>query len=83
MGEAVYLKNGRVCMGRMGGRWARNSRADAAASGLMDPRDSAPGTDMFRFIRDGVPGMAMVPLGSQLSDEGMWHVVNYIKALGK
>ncbi len=38
-----------------------------------------PEHDLFRFVRDGVPGTAMAPLGDRLSDEEIWHVVNYVK----
>lgn len=37
--------------------------------------------DLFRFVRDGIPGTAMVGQGSTLADEQIWHVVNYIRTL--
>lgn len=37
--------------------------------------------DLFRFIRDGIPGTAMVSLNARLTDDQMWHVVNYIQTL--
>ena len=38
-----------------------------------------PEADLFRFIRDGIPGTGMAPLGNQLTEEQIWHVVNYIR----
>ena len=37
--------------------------------------------DLFRFIRDGIPGTAMAPQGNALGEEQIWHVVNYIRTL--
>ena len=48
--------------------------ADLVVHGPLHPEH-----DLFRFVRDGVPGTAMAPLGDRLSDEEIWHVVNYVK----
>lgn len=37
--------------------------------------------DLFRFIRDGIPNTAMVPQRDNLTEEQIWHVVNYIRTL--
>ncbi len=37
--------------------------------------------DLFRFIRDGISGTAMAPLGDRLSEDQIWHMVNYIRTL--
>ena len=37
--------------------------------------------DLFRFIRDGIPNTAMAPQRDNLTEEQMWHVVNYIRTL--
>lgn len=37
--------------------------------------------DLFRFIRDGIPGTGMVPLSGRLTDDQIWHTVNYIRTL--
>jgi copper transport protein len=39
--------------------------------------------DVFRFIRDGVWGTAMQPWGQKLTDEEIWHIVNYLKTFGE
>ena len=38
-------------------------------------------SDLFRFIRDGIPGTAMVAQGERLTEEQIWHTVNYIRTL--
>ena len=38
-------------------------------------------SDLFRFIRDGIPGTAMVPQEGRLTDDQIWHTVNYIRTL--
>ena len=40
-----------------------------------------PDRALFEFIRDGVPGTAMVPLGDKLTEDEIWHVLNYIQTL--
>ncbi len=35
--------------------------------------------ELFGFIRDGIPGTAMVGNGDVLSDEEMWNLVNFIR----
>ena len=37
--------------------------------------------DLFRFIRDGIPNTAMVAQGERLTEEQIWHTVNYIRTL--
>jgi hypothetical protein len=34
---------------------------------------------MFNFIKNGITGTSMGPLGDKLTDEEIWHVINYIK----
>ena len=38
-------------------------------------------SDLFLFVRDGIPGTAMVSQANRLTDEQIWHVVNYIRTL--
>ena len=40
-----------------------------------------PDRELFRFINDGIPDTAMVGLEGRLTDEQIWHVINYIKTL--
>ena len=40
-----------------------------------------PDRALFEFIRDGIPDTSMVPLGDKLSEDEIWHVINYIQTL--
>ena len=40
-----------------------------------------PDRSLFEFIRDGVPGTAMAPMVDKLSEDEIWHVINYIQTL--
>ena len=82
MGSATYIQVCQACHGEEG-------RGDGPAGVVLDPPPADlvvhvplhPEADLFRFIRDGIPGTSMAPLGSQLSEEQIWHVVNYIRTL--
>jgi copper transport protein len=37
--------------------------------------------DLFQLIRDGVAGTAMAPFGGQMTEEEIWHTINYLKTL--
>ena len=40
-----------------------------------------PEGDLFGFIEEGIPGTGMAPLGGVLTDDEIWHVINYIRTL--
>ena len=40
-----------------------------------------PDRSLYEFIRDGVPGTAMAALGDKLTEDEIWHVINYIQTL--
>ena len=40
-----------------------------------------PDRALFDFIHDGIPGAAMPALAESVSDEEVWHIVNYIRTL--
>ena len=81
-GAAAYAQICQACHGEAG-------RGDGPAGVALDPPPADlvvhaplhPEADLFRFIRDGIPGTGMAPLGDQLTDEQIWHVVNYIRTL--
>ena len=81
-GAASYVQICQACHGETG-------RGDGPAGVALDPPPADlvvhvplhPEADLFRFIRDGIPGTGMAPLGGQLSEEQIWHVVNYIRTL--
>jgi len=37
--------------------------------------------DLFQIIRDGVAGTAMAPFGGEMTEEEIWHTINYLKTL--
>ena len=81
-GLAVYESSCQVCHGERG-------RGDGPGAAGMDPLPADlvehvplhPDRDLYRFIDEGIAGTAMVPLGDRLSEEEIWHVINYIQAL--
>ena len=81
-GKAIYLQACQACHGEGG-------RGDGPGGVALDPPPADlvvhvplhPEADLFRFIRDGIPGTGMAPLGGQLTEDQIWHVVNYIGTL--
>ena len=81
-GAATYIQVCQACHGEGG-------RGDGPAGVALDPPPADlvvhvplhPEADLFRFIREGIPGTGMAPLGNQLTEEQIWHVVNYIRTL--
>ena len=82
LGAASYIQVCQTCHGDSG-------RGDGpAAAGLVPPPADLTihvplhsEADLFRFIRDGIPGTAMAPQGGRLGDAQIWHLVNYIRTL--
>jgi len=37
--------------------------------------------DLFQTIRNGIAGTAMAPFGGQMTEEEIWHTINYLKTL--
>jgi copper transport protein len=84
VGQRLYQQNCQICHGVTG-------RGDGPlAAGLKPPpldlivhvplhSEEA----LFRFIRDGIPGTAMQPWRDRLSEEEIWHVVNYLRTLAE
>ncbi|MBT97763.1 MAG: cytochrome C, partial [Dehalococcoidia bacterium] len=40
-----------------------------------------PDPDLFGIISDGVAGSAMVPFGDVLTEDEIWHLINYLQTL--
>ncbi len=38
--------------------------------------------DLFEIIHDGIAGTAMAPFGRHMTEEEIWHTINYLKTLG-
>ena len=88
-GAAVYAKLCANCHGPYGlgnGRLAAGMAAyGARPSNLTDGEWQHGSSDgeMFLVIRDGIaPDFHMPRFQGQLSDQEIWHVVNYVRSLG-
>ena len=83
--QAGTVTYGQVCLTCHGD--AGRGDGPAAAGLLPPPADLVVhvplhgDADLFRFIRDGIPDTAMAPQGSNLTEEQIWNVVNYIRTL--
>ena len=81
-GAETYVRWCQSCHGASG-------RGDGLGAAGLDPPPADlvvhvplhPEGELFRFIRDGISGTAMNGLADSLTEEEMWHVVNYIKTL--
>jgi copper transport protein len=81
MGRRVYRQNCQGCHGIGGGGGGPDAAGlDPPPADLAVHVPLHPDGDLFRFIQDGISGTAMPAWRGQLSDEKIWHVVNYIKA---
>ncbi len=81
-GMALYAANCQSCHGETGA-----GDGPAAAALEPPPADLAthvplhPDRALFAFIQDGVPDTAMAGVGDRLSDDEIWHVINYLQTL--
>ncbi len=82
LGMGLYEENCQLCHGIGGlgdGRGGVGLNPPPADLTIHVPLH--PDRALFEFIRDGVPGTAMAPLGDKLSEDEIWHVINYIQTL--
>lgn len=81
-GVQVYTENCVICHGQTG-------IGDGPGARLLDPPPadlvvhSSLHTDraLFKFIDEGIEGTGMGAMGDDLTDEEIWHVINYIQTL--
>ena len=81
-GLALYQTHCLLCHGDTG-------LGDGPSAATMNPPPADlvvhvplhPDRSLFDFVRDGIPGTAMPALGATLSDEEIWHIINYIQTL--
>ena len=79
-GLAVYQSACQICHGEAG-------RGDGPGAVGLDPPPGDlvvhvplhPDRELYRFIGEGIPGTAMAPLGDRLTEDEIWHVINYIQ----
>ena len=81
-GMLLYQENCQLCHGVGGmGDGPAGVGLEPAPADLTVHVPLHPDRGLFEFIRDGVPGTAMAPLGDKLSDDEIWHLINYIQTL--
>ena len=81
-GKTLYADNCLSCHGETGA-------GDGPAAAALNPPPADlithvplhPDRVLFGFIHDGIPGTGMAGAGGMLSDDEIWHVVNYIQTL--
>ena len=81
-GLALYQTHCLLCHGETG-------LGDGPSAATMNPPPADlvvhvplhPDRALFDFVRDGIPGTAMPALGDTLSDDEIWHIINYIQTL--
>lgn len=82
-GQGLYAAHCVACHGEDG-------RGDGPQATSLSPKpadftsghtDSHPDGDVYYWIKNGIPNSAMPAFGSQLSDEDVWNLVNYIRRL--
>ena len=80
LGNASYVSTCAACHGETG--LGDGPQADSLSSPPADLSVHVPlhtDSEIFGFIRDGIPGTAMPGQAGILSDEEMWHLVNYLR----
>lgn len=82
LGQRLYLRLCEVCHGASG-------RGDGPLASSLIPRPANlivhvplhSDQVLFRYIHDGIPGTRMPALGESLTEQEIWHLVNYIKTM--
>jgi mono/diheme cytochrome c family protein len=84
-GQGVYQKNCRFCHGPEAKGNGTGAPKDTHPSDLTDTkwdRGSSDG-EIFVVLRDGAgPEFKMRGYKGRISDQDMWHVVNYLRSVG-
>jgi copper transport protein len=79
-GQRVYAQNCQSCHGVAGrGDGPQAARLNPPPADLAIHVPLHSDGALFGFIENGIPGTAMPPLGGKLTDEEIWHVINYIR----
>jgi mono/diheme cytochrome c family protein len=91
-GRSVYARYCRSCHGLLGKGDGVAAPAGAKPANLVDEKWDHGGTDaqIFASIKNGIkrtppadPPFFMEPWGGKVTDEEIWHTVNFIRDLGK
>jgi copper transport protein len=80
-GQRLYRENCQSCHGVAGhGDGPQAAGLNPPPLDLVVHVPLHPDGALFGFIQNGVPGTAMPAWGNKLTDEEIWHIVNYIRA---
>jgi mono/diheme cytochrome c family protein len=85
-GKTAYQKNCRFCHGAEGLGDGPSAPKGTKPSDLTDKEWTRGSTDgeIYTVLRDGAgPKFDMKGFKNRMTDEDMWHVVNYIRSLAK
>jgi mono/diheme cytochrome c family protein len=81
-GEQLYVSNCQVCHGASGlGDGPGSEGLDPPPADLVVHVPLHPDPDLFDIISDGVSGSAMSPFREALTEDEVWHLINYIQTL--
>ena len=81
-GLSLYATHCQLCHGDEGlGDGPASAGLNPTPANLIVHVPLHPDRALFDFIHDGVEGSAMPPLSEILTDEEIWHIVNYIRTL--
>ena len=81
-GLALYDIHCQMCHGTEGlGDGPASAGLNPPVADLVVHVPLHPDRALFDFIHDGIQGAAMPALGETLSDDEIWHLVNYIRTL--
>ena len=80
IGAKVYADTCLACHGETGlGDGPAGAALDPPPADLVVHVPLHSDADLFGFVSEGIPGTAMAALGERLSNDEIWHVVNYVR----
>ena len=81
-GMLLYQENCQLCHGATGmGDGPGGAGLNPPPADLTIHVPLHPDRALFEFIQQGVPGTAMAPMSDKMSEDEIWHLVNYIQTL--
>ena len=84
IGAKVYEDTCLACHGETGlGDGPAGMALDPPPGNLVIHVPLHSDAELYGFVDEGIPGTAMAALGERLSDDEIWHVVNYIRTFGE
>lgn len=82
VGQELYSQNCQVCHGASGlGDGPGSAGLEPPPANLLVHVPLHPDPDLFGIISEGVSGSAMSPFNEALTEDEIWHLINYIQTL--